>query len=146
MYQELLDELIRRHVVRTRNAPAGDYAEWLVERATRGERSNNRSQSSWDVLTPRGSRLQVKARVVTDEKDRGQRALSAFRGWAFDALVVVLFDRDYRVWKARYLPIAILRTHRIYVARYVSGKVVYADDGLLKLGTSWKTRLARHQP
>jgi hypothetical protein len=112
----------------------------------RGTGSQAQAPSNTPSYVPRGSRLQVKARVVTDEKDRGQRALSAFRGWAFDALVVVLFDRDYRVWKARYLPIAILRTHRIYVARYVSGKVVYADDGLLKLGTSWKTRLARHQP
>jgi hypothetical protein len=146
IYQELLDELIRRDVVRTRNAPAGDYAEWLVERATGGLRSTNRSESSWDVETRRGRKLQVKARVVTDVNDRGQRHLSAFRGvWGFDALVVVLFDGDYRVWKASHIQKAVLRTHRTYWSQHVNGTVVYADDGLLRLGTSWRRKLTAIQ-
>jgi len=43
-------------VIRTTNAPAGDYAEWVVQRATMGELAPN-SQSSWDLETPDGKHL-----------------------------------------------------------------------------------------
>jgi hypothetical protein len=49
-----LAELRKRGVVRTRNAPAGDYAEFLVQRATGGELASN-AQKSWDVLTRTGN-------------------------------------------------------------------------------------------
>jgi hypothetical protein len=71
----ILAELRRRGVIRTGNAPAGDYAALLVQRATRGELAPN-SQKSWDVRAPDGERLQVKARVVTDPRIRGERQLS----------------------------------------------------------------------
>jgi hypothetical protein len=71
----ILAELRRRGVIRTGNAPAGDYAELLVQRATDGELAPN-SQKSWDVLTSEGERLQIKARVVTDPRKRGERQLS----------------------------------------------------------------------
>src|SRR6266511_1444897 len=89
----------RRGVIRTGNAPAGDYAELLVQRATGGELAPN-SQKSWDVLKSDGERLQIKARVVTDPRKRGERQLSVFRSWQFDAAVVVLFDDEFRVWRA----------------------------------------------
>ena len=66
----ILAELRRRGVIRTGNAPAGDYAELLVRVATGGELAAN-SQKSWDVKTPDGERLQVKARVVTNPKRLG---------------------------------------------------------------------------
>jgi hypothetical protein len=61
-----------RGVIRSGNAPAGDYAELLVQRATAGELAPD-SQRSWDVLTPEGERLQVKARVVTSPTRIGER-------------------------------------------------------------------------
>src|SRR3954467_13732039 len=87
----ILAELRRRGVIRTGNAPAGDYAELLVRVATGGELAAE-PQRSWDVLTPEGERLQVKARVVTNPKTPGERQLSVFRSWDFDAVVIVLFD------------------------------------------------------
>ncbi len=44
----IVAELRRRGVIRTGNAPAGDYAELLVQRATGGELAPD-SQQSWDV-------------------------------------------------------------------------------------------------
>jgi hypothetical protein len=44
----ILAELRRRGVIRTGNAPAGDYAELLVQRASGGELAPN-SEKSWDV-------------------------------------------------------------------------------------------------
>src|SRR5438874_8853145 len=87
-----------RGVLRSGNAPAGDYAELLVQRVTGGELAPQ-VQKSWDVLTPAGERLQVKARVVPNPSNPGERQLSAFRSWDFDAAVVVLFDDGFRIWK-----------------------------------------------
>jgi hypothetical protein len=61
----ILAELRHREVIRSGNAPTGDYAELLVRVATGGELAPA-SQKSWDVQTPAGETLQVKARVVTD--------------------------------------------------------------------------------
>ncbi|MBA3366254.1 MAG: hypothetical protein H0U03_10800 [Actinobacteria bacterium] len=104
----ILAELRRRGVIRSGNAPAGDYAELLVQRATTGELAPN-SQKSWDVVTGDGERLQVKARVVTDPRVRGERQLSVFRSWDFDGAVIVLFDDEFRVWRAARLPVETLQ-------------------------------------
>jgi hypothetical protein len=70
--RRILAELRRRGVIRSGNAPAGDYAELPVQRATSGELAPN-SQKSWDVVARDGERLQVKARVVTDPRVLGER-------------------------------------------------------------------------
>jgi hypothetical protein len=77
--------------------PAGDYAALLVQRATSGDLAPA-SQRRWDVETPSGEHLQVKARVVTNPKTAGERQLSVFRSWDFDACVIV--DDQFRVKRA----------------------------------------------
>src|SRR5436309_5684437 len=121
--RRILTELRNREVLRSGNAPAGDYAELLVRMATKGELAPN-AQRSWDVLTPAGQRLQVKARVVTNPLARGERQLSVFRSWDFDAAVVVLFDDDFRVWRAARLPTEVVRSAGQY-REYVRGDVVF---------------------
>jgi hypothetical protein len=136
-----LRELKRRGVVRTGNAPAGDYAELLVQRATGGELGTN-SQKSYDVITLHDERLQVKARVITDHRKKGERQLSVFRSWNFDAAVVVLFDDDYGVWRAARIPVSVLQAVA-YRARHVNGWIVYATDELLDRpeAEDWTERL-----
>src|SRR5436190_21999867 len=89
--RSILADLRTRGVVRSGNAPAGDYAELLVQRATAGKLAPN-SQRSWDVETPTGAHLQVKARVVTNRSASSERQLSVFRSWEFTAGVIVLFN------------------------------------------------------
>lgn len=137
----ILAELRRRGVIRSGNAPAGDYAELLVQRATGGELAPN-SQRSWDVETPTGQHLQVKARVVTNPRAVGERQLSVFRSWEFDAVVIVLFDDEFRVWRAARLPVEILEQAGRFVA-HVSGFRVMATDELLDQGEDWTERLRR---
>jgi hypothetical protein len=145
LYGRILDVLGGRDVVRTRNAPTGDYAEWLVAKATRGYLAT-RSEKSWDVCTklnhhPKGSQvcgkggehLQVKARVVADENR--QPALSPFRSWKFDSLVIVLFSDTYEVLKAAKVPRAVVEgAQGRYWSRHVNGDVVYAKKDLLSQG------------
>lgn len=136
----ILAELRKRGVIRTGNAPAGDYAELLVRVATGGELAPN-SQRSWDVLTPAGERLQVKARVVTNPASAGERQLSVFRSWDFDAAVIVLFDDEFRVWRAARLPVETLRDRARFV-EHVRGHRILARDELLDAGEDW-TELLR---
>jgi hypothetical protein len=136
-----LAELRRRGVIRTANAPAGDYAEWLVAEATRGELAPN-AQPSWDVKTPENLLLQVKARVISDERNHGQRQLSAFRSWMFHAAVVVLFYPDFSVRRATYLPVELLKEPGVSRrSEHVNASIVYATDELLDRGVDWTDRL-----
>jgi hypothetical protein len=111
----------------------------LVQRATGGELAPN-SQRSWDIETPTGVHLQVKARVVTSPNASGERQLSVFRSWEFNAAVIVLFDDEFRVWRAARLPVEILeRTARFN--EHVRGFRVIASDELLARGEDWTERL-----
>lgn len=135
----ILAELRERGVIRSGNAPAGDYAELLVQRATNGELAPN-SQRSWDVLAAEGDRLQVKARVVTVPNRAGERQLSVFRSWDFDALVVVLFDDEFRVWRATRMPTPLLKQQSRFI-EHVRGYRIMASDALLDQGEDWTERL-----
>jgi len=100
LYRSTLAELKSRGIVRTENAPAGDYAEYLVSCAYGGELAPN-SERSWDVLLPGGGRVQVKARVVSNPVKPSQRQLSPFRSFDFDsAIIVFLSDVDYSIQRA----------------------------------------------
>jgi hypothetical protein len=136
-----LAELRARDVVRTANAPAGDLAERLVADAMGGELAHN-SQKSWDVLvratvadTP-AQRVQVKARVVTDPANAGQRQVSAFRSWDCESVMFVLFDPMYRVRSAALVPTEVVREHATHVDFTASDRV-FANDAMLALGEDW---------
>ncbi|MCU1364431.1 MAG: hypothetical protein JWN39_70, partial [Ilumatobacteraceae bacterium] len=104
LYADILTKLLGRGVVRSRNAPAGDLAEYLVKTAFGGELAPP-SAKSWDVqVGPR--RLQVKVRLL-DAGDRRSHSYSTFRSWDFDACVFVLLDaRTYEVTRAVEVPVA----------------------------------------
>lgn len=137
--RQVLAELRSRQVIRTTNAPTGDYAEWLVQRAVKGKLEPN-SNRSWDLTSPKNERLQIKARVVVDAKNRGQRQLSPFRSWDFDGAVIVLFDDAFQVWKAARLSAKKLEAIARY-AKHVNGNLVFATDALLGDGEDWTEKL-----
>lgn len=89
LYGQILTELLRRGVVRSRNAPAGDLAETLVARAYGGTLAA-KSEKSWDVRVS-DQKIQVKCRVV-DAGARRTQQFSPFRSWDFDSCVFVLLD------------------------------------------------------
>ncbi len=126
-------------IVRSANAPAGDFAEWLVVKATEGTLAPP-SQKGWDVRTSDGRKLQVKARFVSNPVKAGQRQLSTFRSFDFDELVVVLLDDEHPVARVSCIPRAAVEEQ----ARnddYVGGNRVMASDELLDGGEDWTDRL-----
>lgn len=129
LYRSILRELRTRGVVRTENAPAGDYAEYLVASALGGTLASN-SEKSYDVVAD-GRRLQVKSRVVSDPPTSGQLQLSPFRSFDFDDVVIVLLDdRDYAVRQAVRIPTDVLR-HAARFNAHVNGYIAHARPTLL---------------
>jgi hypothetical protein len=130
MYRGILAELRLRGVVRTENAPAGDYAEYLVATAFRAELAPN-SEKSWDVRLADGARIQVKARVVSDPIKASQRQLSPFRSFDFDdAIIVFLSDGDYSVRQAARVPRAVVQAAATY-NKHVGGDIAFARPQLM---------------
>lgn len=130
LYRAILRELKSRNVIRTENAPVGDYAEYLVAAALGGRLARN-SEKSWDVLCGKGERVQVKARVVTVPATPGQLQLSPFRSFDFDAAVIVLLsDTDYAVSRASKVPRHVVESFATY-REHVNGKVLFAREDVM---------------
>ncbi len=130
LYRAILSELKSRGVIRTENAPVGDYAEYLVATALGGQLAPN-SEKSWDVLGSDGEKLQVKARVVTDPAGPGQLQLSPFRSFGFDSAVIVLLSpTDYAVSRASKVPRYVVESSAIY-RNHVNGRVLFARPEIM---------------
>lgn len=130
LYSRILTELIGRGVLRSRNAPAGDLAEFIVAKAYRGDLAPP-SEKSWDVRAADGTSLQVKCRVVEPGRRR-THVYSPFRSWSFDACVFVsLNSATYDIEQAVEVPVDQVRTiarasswvagHRITVSQIRAG-------------------------
>lgn len=130
--RQTLHELHRRGVIRTLNAPTGDWAELLVATAYEGTLAPN-SEKSFDVLTPEGRRLQVKARILDPDRV-GSQILSVIRTWEFDACVVVLLSSaDLPVLAASEIPAESLREVAAYRA-HTNGWAVRPTPAVMALG------------
>ena len=133
LHRATLQELVRRGVVRTMNAPQGDFAERLVAKAFDGELAPN-SEKSWDVRTGSGVLLQVKSRVVHDGDPASARATSPFRSWGFDAAVIVfLANDDLSVVQATELPVEAVRGASRWVD-HVNGWVLTPSQAVMASG------------
>jgi hypothetical protein len=131
IYGQVLAELNERKVIRSANAPTGDYAEWLVQRALGGELQPNSNKSA-DLIV-RKKKVQIKARVLSDPEKSGERQLSPFRSWDFDDAVIVLFNRRYAVRRATRIKVGELKA-AAKEDSWVSGHRVIARDALLDRG------------
>lgn len=85
--EDALGELLRRNIVRSRNAPLGDVAERIVWLARGGTLEPN-STKSHDVTTAAGDRIQVKARIM---KANGGK-FSQFRSFDFTSAIFLSFN------------------------------------------------------
>ena len=130
-YAAILGELKSRGVIRTMNAPAGDYAEYLVATALGGKLAPS-SEKSWDVLANNGEKLQVKCRVVSDPAMPGQLQLGIFRSFSFDyAVIVLLSATDYTVKRAAKIPRCVVESCIGPYRQHVNGKVLFATPEVM---------------
>lgn len=107
-YDFILDELIRRKIVRTHNNPLGDYAEWLVAQKLCLTLAHN-SESSYDGVNENNEKFQIKSR--RNHPSNGSRQFNVIRNYeakGFDFLITVLFNKDFTVKEAYKLPYDII--------------------------------------
>jgi hypothetical protein len=127
LWAQSLRELRDREVVRTFNNPIGDIAEALVALRYDGERGSF-SQASWDVRTPSGELLQVKALRRTGAKTR--RNLSPVRSDGYDAVIVVIFTEDLRVDETIRIPQAVV--NELFAWNdHIAGRIITLTKKLL---------------
>lgn len=130
LYGEVIDTLRKRGVVRTGNAPLGDYAEHLFARAF-GWRLENNSAVGHDAVDAAGLRFQIKTRRLRSNSS-GERQLSVIRALPdakFDMLAAVLFAKDFEVYRAALIPHAVVMQRAAYIA-HVNGWRFNLDDSV----------------
>lgn len=111
LHSAILTQLRFRGVIRTKNNPVGDYAEWLVSKALCMTLLSNSSAGA-DAIDTDGKKVQIKARRVTP--DNLSRQLSALRNYEaadFDYLIAVIFDENYNVLDAYKIPHEVIRDY-----------------------------------
>jgi hypothetical protein len=136
-YAAILAELRDRGVVRTRNAPLGDYAEYLAVQVYGGTLAAN-SVKSYDLLAADGRRVQVKARTVGPGIEAGA-VFSVFRSFDFDVAVLMTFDSaTYALGQAREVPVTDLESAGRHSA-HVNGRLIRITDGV-RLGVDVTAR------
>jgi hypothetical protein len=107
-YARILTELSERGETRSRNAPVGDIAEFLVRIAYDGDLAPP-SEKSWDVRGGDGRKIQVKCRLVVPDSS-GTQQYSPFRSWDFDVCVFITFNAySYDVVQALEVPSAVVQ-------------------------------------
>ena len=89
-YTQILGELRHRGLIRTKNAPVGDLAEYACAIAYGGELAKN-SEKSFDLVDSDGRLIQVKVRNV-DAATSPSQTFSSIRSFGFDACVFILVD------------------------------------------------------
>lgn len=119
----VMRELRKRDVIRTNNNPVGDIAEAIVHGHFGGERGSF-AQAGWDVKTPDGERIQVKAARNTPTNQRTN--LSPIRDREYDSVVAVLFDEDFQVTDALKLTREVAEELAAYKP-HINGHVLYIN-------------------
>jgi hypothetical protein len=131
LYADILTELVRRKVTRSRNAPAGDLAEWIAVTLYNGTLAPQ-SEKSWDVRAPDGRLIQVKARLIA-QGDNRSHVYSPFRSWDFDVCLFIVLDaHTYDVVRAVEVPVAAVQAATSW-SKHVNGNRVSTKVQLLKL-------------
>lgn len=117
-HSAVLDELRHRNVIRSKNNPTGDYAEWLVSTKL-GLTLQTNSSKGFDATDLQGLRFQIKGRRVTSDNQSTQ--LGVIRNLEdkdFDFLVAVIFDANWQVRYAAKIPhqaVPLFATYRPHV-------------------------------
>jgi hypothetical protein len=114
-YASILDELRERKIVRSSNAPLGDYCESLFCKAFNWNQHRN-SKAGFDAdETSSGNRYQIKGRRITKyTKTRQLGIIRQLPGKQFDFLAACLFNEDFSVRRAAIIPHELIEPYSKY--------------------------------
>ncbi|TCD23156.1 hypothetical protein E0D86_09975 [Pseudomonas sp. IC_126] len=130
LHAAAIDELKNRGVLRTKNNPVGDYAEWLVSSALNLTLAKN-SAAGHDAKSSDGKKIQIKGRRIT--ASNRSRQLGVIRNLDkndFDELIAVIFNEAYEPIEAYLIPHAVISEYGSYRA-HVNGHVLHMRGAIL---------------
>lgn len=130
-FADILDELRQCSVVRTRNNPVADYAEWLVAQKL-GLSLERNSKSGYDATNTSDERFQIKSRRL-DPSNKSQQ-LSVIRNLdagEFDYLTGVLFNRDFTVNEAYKIPHGLIARYARF-SKHQNGYILHLRGDILR--------------
>lgn len=107
LWGEVMAAMLERGIVHSGNNPIADIAERLVADHY-GVDPEPPNQKGFDVKTPDGERVQVKALRRTKS---GSTGLSAIRSTEFEILAAVIFGADMKLEGIAVIPIAAVKDH-----------------------------------
>ena len=129
LHSAIGDELQSRKLTRSANLPVGDIVETLFCRAF-GWKMEPPSAASVDAVNlSDGTRYQIKGRRLMTEKS--SRQLSSIRKLdqdGFDILAAVLLTKDYRVIRAAFIPIGVVKSQSRYNQHTNSALFILSDS------------------
>ena len=101
----IIDELLDREVVRTRDSPIGGYTEWLVSECF-GLTLAGTGTAGYDATDDDGNRYQIKAARSEARTVRFSpfRKVGKPADFNFDYVIAVIFHNDYSVRLAVQMP------------------------------------------
>jgi hypothetical protein len=146
LYNDLLQELIDRKVVRSRNNPAAGIAEYLVIHAL-GLKRAPLSTKGYNASDNQNHKYEIKGRHLT--RQNPSRMLSAIRECElghFDFLAGVLFNENFTLYKACLVPHKIVLSESKY-RKHVNAHILELDDAIWNLeGVTDITKQLRSVP
>jgi hypothetical protein len=126
----VISELKTREIVRTSNAPLGDYTEWLVANVFDMTLQAN-SRAGFDALAINGKRVQIKGRRLI--QTNGSRQLGVIRNYDqndFDELIAVLYNEDFSVREAYRIPHEVVGKYAVFRA-HQNGHILILNGAVL---------------
>ena len=130
MHDSILSELEKRQILRSRNNPAGDYAEWLVSTVL-GLTLASKAAKGFDATSADGTRVQIKGRhVAASDKSVQMGVIRNLDGKDFDELISIVFEANWDVRAVARIPHAAVASVSTY-RKHVNGHVMYLNDTVL---------------
>ena len=126
-HSAILDELRHRGVIRSKNNPTGDYAEWLVSTKLGLTLAQNSVKGFDAVDSTRKLRYQIKGRRITPEnKSKQLGVIRNLEGKDFDFLVAVIFDANWDVQLAAEIPHEVVESLAAFRS-HVNGHIMHLN-------------------
>lgn len=110
-YSQIMRELRKRKIVRSRNNPVADYAEKIVADKLKFKLAS-KSCKGYDAVDQNDIRYQIKGRQLLELKS--SRQLGVIRnldGNYFDYLIAIIFDSEFYVLEAWKIPRELIKNY-----------------------------------
>lgn len=129
-HDAILNELADRQVIRSKNNPTGDYAEWLASTILTLDLAP-KSAKGYDATDSKGLRFQIKGRHLSESNKSVQMGVLRDLAKAeFHFLIAIVFKPNWDVQMVARIPHEAIESIATY-RKHVNGHVMHMNNGVL---------------